>query len=162
MKPSMRHSTAGLGLLVLSLVVVSAVGAAAQSASTPSPQATAEVEATLRRLLDEWADAYVRHDTRALGRILADDLIVTRASPDQETQAKDDYLAKVKADTEKHVSITREDERIRVYGDSAVVTFRARRLTDGNTFRFRITDVFVHRDGRWQLVARHISALPRS
>jgi ketosteroid isomerase-like protein len=158
----MRQSTAGFGRLVLSLVVVNAVGAAAQSASRPSPQATAEVEATLRRLLDEWADAYVRHDTRTLERILADDVIVTRARTEQETQPKDDYLAKVKADTEKHVSITREDERIRVYGDSAVVTFRARRLTDGNTFLFRITDVFVHRDGRWQLVARHISALPRS
>lgn len=155
----MRNSTAGLGLLVLS-VVVGGVDAAAQSAARPSPQATAEVEATLRRLLDEWADAYVRHDTRPLERILAEDLIVTRARTDPETQPKDDYLAKVKADIEKHVSIKREDERIRVYGDTAVVTFRARRLTDSNTFLFRITDVFVYWDGRWQLVARHISALP--
>ena len=48
----MRQSTTGLGLFVLSLVVVSVVGAAAQSASRPSPQATAEVEAALRRLLE--------------------------------------------------------------------------------------------------------------
>jgi hypothetical protein len=41
----------------------------------------------------------------------------------------------VKADAEEHVSMMAEDERIR--------------------------NVFIHRDDRWQLVARHISALSR-
>jgi hypothetical protein len=64
-------------------------------------------------------------------------------------------------DTRSHASITRADERYRVYGDAAVVTYRPTRLTADTPHVFRSTDTFIRRDGRWQLVARHITEVPR-
>ncbi len=54
------------------------------------------------------------------------------------------------------------DLRVHVYGDAALVTSRS--LRPGATFRGRdwssenyLTDVWVRREGRWQLVRRHAS-----
>ena len=64
-------------------------------------------------------------------------------------------------DEEPHTSITREGERVRVYGDVVVVNHRLTRTTQGRSFVFRLTDVCVQRDGRWQLVNRHVTELPQ-
>lgn len=54
-----------------------------------------------------------------------------------------------------------EDVRIHVYGETAVMRSRYRqRATVAGADRsgsMMITDVWVNRDGRWQVVARHTS-----
>jgi len=58
-----------------------------------------------------------------------------------------------------------EDFRIRIYGDSAVVTgiTRAKGKFMGQEFstQERATDVFINRDGRWQCVLTHLTRLPK-
>ena len=49
-----------------------------------------------------------------------------------------------------------------VYGDVVVVNHRLTRTTAGHRVAFRVTDVCAKRDGRWQLVNRHITELPPS
>jgi len=58
-----------------------------------------------------------------------------------------------------------EDFRVRVYGDSAVVTALTR--TNGKfmgqefSTQERATDVFVKRDGRWKCVLTHLTRFPK-
>lgn len=58
------------------------------------------------------------------------------------------------------------DQRIRLYGDAAVVTgitsIRSR-AADGEVFEgdFRFTDTWIHRDGTWKMTASHASRLPK-
>jgi ketosteroid isomerase-like protein len=58
-----------------------------------------------------------------------------------------------------------EDLRVRVYGDSAVVTglTRTKGKFMGQEFstQERATDVFVKRDGRWRCVLTHLTRLPK-
>ena len=107
------------------------------------------------RLLDDWAVAYVRHDSAKIGRILGDEFVMSTGRRELQTRAE--YLHKVANDNEPHASITRDGERVRVYGDVVVVNHRLTRTTQGRSFVFRVTDVCVLRDGRWQLVNRHIT-----
>jgi ketosteroid isomerase-like protein len=55
------------------------------------------------------------------------------------------------------------DVRVRVYGAAAVMTSRnlLRATFDGKDWSgdHALTDVWVWRDGRWQIVRRHASAL---
>jgi ketosteroid isomerase-like protein len=51
---------------------------------------------------------------------------------------------------------------VRSFGDTAVVTGRTMVATGGSkpvTVRLRFTDVFVRRNGRWQVVASHATQL---
>ena len=111
------------------------------------------------RLLDEWAAAYVKHDRAAIDRILGEEFVMSAGRRDLQTRAE--YLAKVENDKEPHASITRDGERVRVYGDVVVVNHRLTRTTQGRSFVFRVTDVCVHRNGRWQLANRHVTELPQ-
>ena len=58
------------------------------------------------------------------------------------------------------------DQKIRLYGDAAVVigiTSIRSRASDGEVFEgdFRFTDTWVYRDGAWKMVASHASRLPK-
>jgi Ketosteroid isomerase homolog len=63
----------------------------------------------------------------------------------------------VKSGDLKIESSTNEDMKVQVHGDTAVVTYRS---TDKGNYKgndlsgqYRWTDVFVKRNGRWQIVA---------
>jgi ketosteroid isomerase-like protein len=60
-----------------------------------------------------------------------------------------------------HEMMESDDMRVRVYGDSAVVTAltRTKGIFMGQDFRTqeRATDVFVKLDGRWQCVLSHLT-----
>jgi uncharacterized protein DUF4440 len=139
-------------------VALSGCAYAGGAPAPPTPSSREDAEAAVLRLLDDWAAAYVKHDRAAIDRILGDEFVMSAGRRDLQTRAE--YLAKVESDQEPHASITREGERIRVYGNVVVVNHRLTRTTQGRSFVFRVTDVCVHRDGRWQLVNRHITPLP--
>src|SRR5258707_7580567 len=56
------------------------------------------------------------------------------------------------------------DMKVRLYGDTAVVTGKthAKGVSGGKPFdfQFQFTDTFVKEGGRWRLLARHVSKLP--
>ncbi len=59
-----------------------------------------------------------------------------------------------------------DETQVRLYGNTAVVSARVTVAgkKDGSPFqtRSRFTDVFVWRDGRWQIVAGHSSHIPEN
>jgi hypothetical protein len=106
-------------------------------------------------------DAQVKGDVAALDRLLGSDLTYVHSSGALET--KDVFLGGIKSGKYKYKAITAEDVAVRSYGDSAVLGGKATIdvAADGKDIHVvvRYTDVWVKRDGRWQMVAWHSTRL---
>jgi ketosteroid isomerase-like protein len=122
---------------------------------------TAEEE--LLKLEEEFAEAIVSNDLEGIGRLVADDWIII--GPDGEIVDRVRFFEVIKSGALTHDTMESEDFRVRVYGDSAVVTgiTRTKGKFMGQEFstQERATDVFVKRDGRWQCVLTHLTRLPQ-
>lgn len=105
--------------------------------------------------------AIVTRDADAYERILADDFILTAA--DGTVSDKKGEIAKVRSDDLTFESGKSDDVRVKVYGNTAVVTgrFTAKGKNAGRDFTFveRYTAVFVKQNGRWQMVAEQATEI---
>lgn len=110
---------------------------------------------TLKQLEQDWLDSYRESDADKMGKILADDFIGRWA--DGSTQTKDEQLKAIRTGAEKHSTNQMLECNVRLYGDTAVVTGlqTEQRLLErrNGSGTYSYTDVFVKRDGRWQVVA---------
>ena len=116
----------------------------------------------LIRLQNEWMDAWQRRDQDALESIIAPEFTLTSARSDRlvsREQWLDIALHRAAVEWYRY-----EDFHVTVFGDAAVVKSRAtqKATVDGADWSesFLLTDVWVGRDGRWQVVARHSSTPP--
>jgi ketosteroid isomerase-like protein len=120
---------------------------------------TGEAEEELLTLEKAFADAIVRNDLEGIGRLVTDDWIIV--DPNGEIVDRARFFEVIKSGALTHDMMESEDFRVRVYGDSAVVTglTRTKGKFMGQEFstRERATDVFVKRDGRWQCVLTHLT-----
>jgi ketosteroid isomerase-like protein len=108
----------------------------------------------LVKLEDEFARAVARNDADALDGILADDWIIV--DPDGSMISKARFLGVIKSGVLVHESMESTDLRIRLYGNTAVVTglTTTKGKFMGQDFASceRATDVFVKQTDRWQCV----------
>ena len=122
---------------------------------------TAEEE--LLKLEKEFAEAIVKNDLEGVERLVVDDWIII--GPDGEIVERARFFEVIKSGAMTHDTMESEDFRIRIYGDSAVVTgiTRAKGKFMGQEFstQERATDVFINRDGRWQCVLTHLTRFPK-
>ena len=111
------------------------------------------------KLEKEFAEAIVKNDPEAIGRFVADDWIIIDADGGIVDKAR--FLGVIKSLVLTHELMETDDIRVRVYGDSAVVTGLARSKGKFMQQEFasseRATDVFVKRDGRWQCVLTQLT-----
>jgi ketosteroid isomerase-like protein len=110
----------------------------------------------------EWRDALVNNNLPAIDRLLADDYLGIGANGTLETKA--DVLATHRSGSLKITLMNLSDLKIRVYGDTAVVTSKAD-LDGTNGGRdisghYRYTRVYSYRDGQWRIVSFEASRLP--
>ena len=121
-----------------------------QSSSNSSAPATDRVALTVELMKIEYdlTTASFAGDISTLATYVADDYSGTGA--DGSTQNKNQLLAATKPDKiTKSWKIT-EGELVSSSEDSAVLTYiQNQTLRDGRTFRARVTDTFVKRNGRW-------------
>jgi len=107
---------------------------------------------TLLKLEHTWMQAAQHHNVPVLTRILADDFVDINYKGI--VRHKSDVLKtpnlKMKRYTQ-HLS----DEKVRLFGDAAIVTGRGVLTRDGggDVAAWRFTDVFVKRAGVWQAVS---------
>ena len=119
---------------------------------------TGEAEELLK-LEKAFAEAIVKNDLEGIGRLVTDDWIII--DPNGEIVDRARFFEVIKSGALTHDMMESEDFRVRVYGDSAVVTgvIRTKGKFMGQEFstQERATDVFVKRDGRWQCVLTHLT-----
>jgi len=134
----------------LSLVLCAA---APMRAKQPKADSDAAISQTLQAMEQAWLNAEKNHDAAAFEKLVADDWIAM--SPDGKSQTKAERAAEIK--TGSTASATLGDMKVRVFGDTAVVTGTDDEITMANgkksSDHYVWTDVFVKRNGKWLAVA---------
>jgi uncharacterized protein (TIGR02246 family) len=136
---------------------------AATCGLAPAQQPTlTKAEEEVRQLERQWLDAYEQHDAEAMGRIVADDFVIT--FPNGEMQTKPQIVAMVKAPrpaSQPRMRFRTEGVQSRAYGDTVILMGKViteyERGGKTATEQSRYTDTYVRRGGRWQVVASHLS-----
>ena len=127
---------------------------------TKNPKAQQE----LLKLQREWLDAYEKHDAAALERIEADDFTLTEADGKVTTKAEDVASVKNAKPPQPDDSFDVEDVLVRLYSDTAVligrVILKYRNKGQMVAERYRYTDTYLKRRGRWQVVASQLTRIP--
>ena len=114
-------------------------------------------------LEEERNQAILHGDVAALDRMTSDDytFITLRG----ELRTKVEILRDFKAGKIKYDSRTISDLKVRIYGNSAVVTGRAiqKGMENGKDYSgdYWFTRVYVRRDGRWRTVALQTTLIAR-
>jgi ketosteroid isomerase-like protein len=139
-------STLGLGL---------ALGACAAHAPAPASRAGAELAARLRTQADAWDAAIVRKDRAAIAANMGENFV--QIGSDGRLADKAAFLDGITADKLVIAPYTVEEFRVRVFGDTALLTGRTdmHGSWDGKEFRshYRFTDTYVREaDGHWRVV----------
>lgn len=136
-------------------------GKAQQTSATKTQAPANRVQEQLKKLEEEWAQAFIKRDAAALQRILADDYILI--DQDGTVGNKASMIADVTSGEIIFESIKFDKLTVRVYGSVAIITGdEIVRIRDGeksSTDGLRFTDVFALRGGRWQAVSSQFVAV---
>lgn len=117
----------------------------------------------IRQIDNERIQAMLRGDTATLNRILSDDLTYTHSSG--RTETKQQFIDGIKSGARKYEMLETDEVQVRVYGEGAVVTGRAKvKVNSGgqaNNFQIRFTSVYINQQGRWQFAAWQSTRIPQ-
>jgi hypothetical protein len=125
----------------------------------PPPPKKQTEEQTLLALIHESAKANIARDTSVFEQLLADDYIGT--GPNGEVFNKAQEIADVKRQDYTITKYEIDDFRARINGNSAIANFLGTVFFTANgensTVQYRYTASFVRRNGRWQIIAIHMT-----
>lgn len=121
------------------------------------------MEEELVKVEEEFADAIVKNNPEEIRQFVADDWIIINA--DGGIIDGERFLEVIKSGTLTHEMMESDDMRVRVYGDSAVVSSLTRSkgkfMGQEFTTHERSTDVFVRRDGQWRCVLTQLTGFTK-
>lgn len=127
------------------------------------PQELSKAEQEVRKLERSWLDAYEKRDLAAMTAIVADDFTITFT--DGSMQTKPQIIESLKRPGGSSSKFITENVRSRVYGDTVIligiVVTEWKQNDKPMTDRSRYTDTYVKRNGKWQVVASHLSNAPK-
>ena len=121
-------------------------------------------EATLREIENKWEASIAAHDPAVVQAYVANDY--RGVSSKGKVLNKAGLVAQIKNDTDTYTSAKNDRMDVRVYdGRFAVVVGMSTEVgkgKDGKAFKrkFRWTDAWVERNGKWQCVASQAMAIP--
>jgi len=148
-------------MLVIAALIVALASLALGQTKIARRTETESVVETIRRLDQERIQAQIHADAPALDRIYADDFI--GIGPSGTVRTKPQVLADFTSHDLSFQSITTDEVRIRVYGNTVVETGRTTTIGQDKGKVVprdnRFTRVWVKGQGRWRLVANHYSTL---
>jgi ketosteroid isomerase-like protein len=145
---------------VLAVLVLTAASIALgqKQSARRAPRRNVQV---IRQVDHERIRAQIGADAAALNRIYADDFIGIGPSGTVRTKAQ--VIADFTSGDLKFQSITTDDVRVRVYGNTAVETGRSTMIGQDRGKAVprdnRFTRVWIKQFGRWRLVSNHYSSL---
>lgn len=147
-----------LGTALATLGAVLPARSAAQRCAPHDPAVPA-----LLQLEDGWASAVVRRDSATFERLLADGFVYTE---NDRLENRAEVLHDVVHGTDTVTAAHNEDMVVHCFGTTAVVTgwLVLEGRGTGGTFvrRYRFTDTWMQRNGRWRIVAAEDYLVPRS
>jgi ketosteroid isomerase-like protein len=120
---------------------------------------TNSVEQEILNFAEQWADALVSNDADRIGSFMSDDWVIVGENG---TTNKPDFLSWVASGDLTHETMQMVGEaRIKIYGDTAVLTAR---VTNNGHYKNQpfsadewTTDVFRQLENRWSCVLSHIA-----
>jgi uncharacterized protein (TIGR02246 family) len=134
-------------LLVLVAILLAPIRAFPQTDGS-----AADTEAVLA-LERQWETAIKNKDQAAINRIVAEDCVLVSSTGELMTTAQ----ANVETQLTTVGNSTIMDMKVRIFGNVAVVVGSNQEISKNRTLdtsgMYRWTDVFVKRDGRWQVVS---------
>ncbi|GAC1481013.1 MAG: hypothetical protein NVS1B4_26240 [Gemmatimonadaceae bacterium] len=154
-----------LPLTLTAILVASVTGTlGAQRAAAPStPLATAPsaAELTLFRLEDDWTRALVRRDAAGFRRLVHPRWVY---SAEHGVMGRDEAITEFTTGRDTVTAASNEEMRAHLFGDVAVVTgilvTSGRGATGPFAHRYRYTDTWLLRNGRWQAIASQDYDMP--
>ena len=112
------------------------------------------MEEELLKLANAFARAVANNDADALDALLADDWIIVNADGSIIDKAR--FLGVIRSGALSHELMESTDLRVRLYGNTAVVTTlttsKGKFMGQGFASCERATDIFVKQSDRWQCV----------
>ncbi len=146
---------------IIAALVLSTVSNALAQQQSPQAREATSAEQAVQRQDQARIRAQISADTLALRRIYADDFL--GIGPTGVVRGKAEVIADFTSHALTYQSITTDEVRIRVYGNTAVETGRSTMVGQDRGKAVpranRFTRVWVMRAGRWQLVSNHYSPL---
>jgi ketosteroid isomerase-like protein len=144
---------------------VPVVLAASLSGQSPTKEDD-KVSEEVRRIDRAEAAAVLAGDGPALEKVWAEDFIVN-APNNQVTKGRKETLQRVKDGLLDYESFDRKVEAVAIHGDTAIVMGeetvkpKGKAPFAGQTVRRRFTNIWMKRDGRWQLTARQATIISK-
>lgn len=124
---------------------------------------SAEIEAELIKIQNDWATARVKRDVPFLEKLYAKEFNIIAIDGNLVTREAD--IANFASGDLKPEIVRAEEMKVSVYGDTAIVTgieyVKGTYKNIPGEFTLRFTNVYIRREGRWQMV-RHQSTEIRS
>lgn len=145
------------------LVFATVLGLSSTQGSVPASSSASDGVLAGERA---WSQAFLRHDLPAISRLLSDDFVGIDGRgvvSDKAAELDEAKPPSPGADGPLLVSEQLSDVRVRLYGETAVLTaintarFSSQR--GDSTVRYRRTTVWVQRESRWQCVSFHGSRI---
>jgi ketosteroid isomerase-like protein len=119
------------------------------------------MEEELLKLEKEFAQAVAKNDVEAIDGFLADDWVIVE--PDGGIIDKARFLGVIKSGALSHEMMESTDWRVRLYGNSAVITglttSKGKFMGQDFTSCERATDVFVKQGNRWRCVFTQLTRI---
>ena len=149
-------------LLVLGAIVAFFFGGVRAMSSGQEARTPDAAAAELIALESRFAQALVKADLEALDALVSDDWIII--GPEGGITNRAAFFEVVKSGALTHSTMQSDEARVRVYGDTAIVTVRvvSTGAYQGHAFttRERSTDIFVRRQGVWSCVLTQLTTIP--
>ncbi|MGH8172475.1 MAG: nuclear transport factor 2 family protein, partial [Rhodanobacteraceae bacterium] len=119
-------------------------------------------EEALKRVEQALCDAFRTNDADAVARNIDETYTLTNSRAVVSTRAED--IAEVKKAETQYSEFRNHDQKMRLYGDTAVIIgiTSIKGVSGGEPFELdvRFTDTYVRRADGWKLAAGHVTRIP--
>jgi len=124
-------------------------------------KASNSVEQVVLKLEQQWEDALIKSDAAALEKLYDDSMIYTHSSGSVDNKSA--YISNIKSGTTKYQSMKRDDIKVSVYGNTALVSchWEVHVLARGNKVdtNARYLHVYVKQKDGWKMVAHQATRI---
>ncbi len=124
-------------------------------------KASNPVEQAVLKLEQQWEDALIKSDVAALEKLYDDTMVYTHSSGAVDNKSA--YINAIKSGATKYQSMKRDDIKVNIYGNAAVVTchWEVHVLARGNKIdtNARYIHVYVKRKDGWKMVAHQATRI---